>query len=71
MPIGVFAKLLDSKSLAELLFPGTPKNLLEKLPKSLNEILKWEYLKLDIHKIAKSAASVLDGVKRRGNESGS
>ena len=67
---GIFATLLDKSTFASLLFPGSPPDVLEVLPKNLKELLRWEALTLDLPKIAKSASSVMEGVKKRGATAG-
>ncbi len=67
---GIFAKLLEKSTFASLLFPGSPPDVLEVLPKNLKQLLHWDALTLDLPKIARAAASVLEGVKKRGAAAG-
>lgn len=63
---GMFKQLMEPKTFVDLLFPGAPVDVLELLPKNLKELFHWEQLKLDHPKIAKSAAAVLEGIRRKG-----
>jgi tetratricopeptide (TPR) repeat protein len=67
---GAFANLLNSSTFQSFVFPGSPPDVLEVLPKNLKQLLYWEPIELDFVKIAKNAASVLEGVKKRGASSG-
>ena len=67
---GTFTQLCKPDSMKELLFPGTPKDILRSLPKDLKEILEWNDLKLDMDKIAKNAAEVLNNIKIKGARQG-
>lgn len=67
---GVFKQLCDRDSLRESLFPGIPPAQCKDLPQTLKEVLLWRELILDITKIAKSAAEVLENVKRKAASTG-
>lgn len=69
---GTFIQLCDPRSMKELLFPGTPEDILNKLPKNLVEILEWKELCLndELSQIAKKAAEVLTNIKGKGAKQG-
>ena len=67
---GTFKQLCNRNVFAEMLFPGTSAEVLEGLPKNLKEILEWEELQLDLTKIAKNAADVLESIKTKGKSQG-
>ena len=64
---GVFKQLCDKSTLLDLLFPGVPALQLEQLPQTLRDVLMWRELIVDVTQVAKSAASVLEGLKRKAN----
>jgi hypothetical protein len=67
---GTFACLLDSSTFQSFIFPGSPADVLEVLPKNLKQLLVWEPIELDLIKITKQAVNVLEGVKKRGASTG-
>jgi hypothetical protein len=67
---GIFKQLLQKETFTELLFPGMSESSLRDLPKNLKELLGWEILPLDLTKIARKAASVLNGIKSKGRDRG-
>lgn len=67
---GTFKQLCNRAMFAEVLFPGTSAEVLEGLPKDLKEVLQWTELKLDLTKIAKNAAEVLENIKKKGRAQG-
>jgi hypothetical protein len=67
---GTFKQLCNKSMFAEVLFPGTSADVLAGLPKDLKEILEWSDLELDLTKIAKNAAEVLENIKKKGKTQG-
>jgi hypothetical protein len=67
---GTFKQLCNKGMFAEVLFPGTSADVLAGLPKDLKEILEWSDLELDLTKIAKNAAEVLENIKKKGKTQG-
>jgi hypothetical protein len=67
---GTFKQLCNKSMFAEVLFPGTSADVLAGLPKDLKEILEWSDLELDLTKIAKNAAEVLESIKKKGKTQG-
>ena len=63
-------KQLCSSTLTEVLFPGTSAEVLEGLPKNLKEVLEWNELNLDLAKISKNGAEVLESIKNKGRAQG-
>lgn len=67
---GTFIQLCKPDTMRELLFPGTPSEILRSLPKDLKEVLEWTDLQLDLDKISKNAAEVLNNIKIKGARQG-
>eukprot|EP00600_Ochromonadales_sp_CCMP1393_P000822 CAMPEP_0174983050 /NCGR_PEP_ID=MMETSP0004_2-20121128/16897_1 /TAXON_ID=420556 /ORGANISM="Ochromonas sp., Strain CCMP1393" /LENGTH=447 /DNA_ID=CAMNT_0016235197 /DNA_START=254 /DNA_END=1597 /DNA_ORIENTATION=- len=67
---GSFKQLCNKRGFTEILFPGTSKEVLDDLPKNLKEVLEWEDLELDLNKISKNAADVLESIKNKGRSQG-
>jgi hypothetical protein len=67
---GTFKQLCNKSMFAEVLFPGTSADVLAGLPKDVKEILEWSDLELDLTKIAKNAAEVLENIKKKGKTQG-
>lgn len=67
---GTFKQLCYKGSFAEILFPGTSSDVLNGLPKNLKEVLEWSELEIDLNKIAKNAAEVLENIKNKGRLQG-
>lgn len=67
---GTFKQLCNKSMFAEILFPGTSAEVLDGLPKNLKEILEWSDLELDLTKIAKNAAEVMENIKKKGKANG-
>lgn len=67
---GVFQSLAQPSTMRQVLFPGTPPEVLKTLPQNLHEVLLWEELKLDLPAIAKNACTVLENIKAKGAKLG-
>eukprot|EP00981_Chlorochromonas_danica_P005064 scaffold1016_cov175-Ochromonas_danica.AAC.22 len=67
---GVFQSLAQPGTMRQVLFPGTPAEVLKTLPQNLHEVLLWEELTLDLPAIAKSACTVLENIKAKGAKLG-
>jgi hypothetical protein len=67
---GTFKQLCNKNMLAEVLFPGTSKEVLEGLPQNLKEVLEWGELDLDLNKISKNASDVMQSIKSKGRAQG-
>ena len=67
---GVFKTLCERQTLLDTLYPGVPPQHLQQLPQNLRDVLMWRELILDLTSIAKSAASVLEGIKKRAAATG-
>ena len=67
---GKFKQLCEKEYFIEILFPGTPKEVKATLPQDLRELLLWKELVIDLTKISKSASSVLQSVKQKGETNG-
>ena len=67
---GTFKLICDSKTMPDIFFPGTSVEVLKGLPKDLRDVLQWKDISLDIQKIAKNAAEVLDNIKIKGAQRG-
>jgi hypothetical protein len=65
-----FRKLMDNKSFADIVFPGTPISVLKSLPKTLRDLLMWKDLAVDIQKIVHSANSIFENVVGKGSARG-
>jgi len=63
---GTFKQLCNQQQCLDLLYPGVPRATLQGLPKTLRELLLWRELVIDLTFTAKSAAGVLEGIKRKG-----
>lgn len=67
---GLFVTLVDPASMRQALFPGTPQDMLNMLPRNLREVLQWRDLQLDYNAIAINASEVLSNIKAKGARSG-
>lgn len=71
---GTFRKLADIDTFADLVFPGVPADVLNGLPKSLNELMQWKSMNMMVNeaipKIAQAAGKIFEGVKSRGEARG-
>jgi hypothetical protein len=67
---GSFVQLCEPRTMLELLFPGTPSDVLRMLPKTLTEVLSWPDLDLDLDKIVRNACEVLNNIKVKGARQG-
>ena len=69
---GVFKSLIEKETIAGVLFPGVSAERLKEglLPSSLQDVLLWKELILDVAKIAKAAAGVFQNIKKRAAGTG-
>lgn len=71
---GTFRKLVEKETFSDALFPGVPQDVANSLPNNLRELFEWNGVdKLVLQetvKMAKSASSILEGVRTRGEARG-
>lgn len=71
---GTFRQLVEPESFSDVLFPGVPNEVSDTLPRNLLQLMSWnsmdELIMNSLVKMSKSAAKILEGVRRKGEARG-